>query len=68
MAVSLEPRKIQRDDEVPHVEFDIFLKTRNAKNDLQHLARIRTRLLAKAFAHAVANELKLKVVYEVSNL
>ena len=66
-AVSVEPRKIQRDDEVPHVEFDIFLQARSGKNDQHHLARIRTRLLAKAFAKAIANDLNLEVIYQVSN-
>lgn len=66
MAVAVEPKRIRRDDEIPHAEFDIFVQAHSPKDGLIHLARIRTRLLAKAFAKAIANELGLAVVYQVS--
>jgi hypothetical protein len=67
LSVSVEPKKIHKNDDSPHVEFDIFVQTRGSKVRRMHLARIRTRLLAKAFAKAIANELCLVVVYQVSD-
>ena len=66
-SVSVEPRKVQNDDETPHVEFDIFLLSTGSKETRMHLACIRTRLVAKAFAKAIANELNLPVIYQVSD-
>ena len=67
LSVCVDAKKIQRDDNTPYVEFGIFLETGNPKCARIHLAAIRTRLLAKAFAKAIANELKLSVVYQVSD-
>ena len=52
----------------PHVEFDIKLQTKDTSKSPMPIARVRSRLLAKAFAKAIANDLGLSVTYHVQDL
>lgn len=68
-SVNVAPRtRRETNQDWPHVEFNITLQTKDSSESPMPIARVRTRLLAKAFAKAIANDLGLSVTYNVQNL
>lgn len=57
----------ETNEDWPHVEFNIALQTKDTSKSPMPIARVRTRLLAKAFAKAIANDLGLSVTYHVKD-